>query len=70
MTYAAKNTVISTNFMMWKFCGKAQFRPGESLPELPPINGQLTVKSLQNRQKNFFTKSTTISSVKSCFHVA
>ena len=35
MTYAAKNAAISTNFMMWKFCGKTQFRPGESLPELP-----------------------------------
>ena len=23
--YTAKNTVISPNFMVWKFCGKAQF---------------------------------------------
>ena len=22
----AKNTIISTNFLVWKFCGKAQFR--------------------------------------------
>ena len=23
--YTAKNTVISPNFLVWKFCGKAQF---------------------------------------------
>ena len=25
LTFAAKNTVISRAFLMWKFCGKAQF---------------------------------------------
>ena len=25
ITYTAKNTVISPNFLVWKFCGKAQF---------------------------------------------
>ena len=25
VTYTAKNTVISPNFLVWKFCGKAQF---------------------------------------------
>ena len=25
VTYTAKNTLISPNFMVWKFCGKAQF---------------------------------------------
>ena len=25
IAYTAKNTVISTNFLVWKFCGKAQF---------------------------------------------
>ena len=24
-TDTPKNTVLSTNFMVWKFCGKAQF---------------------------------------------
>ena len=24
-SYTAKNTVISPNFLMWKFCGKSQF---------------------------------------------
>ena len=24
-TYTTKNTVISPNFLVWKFCGKAQF---------------------------------------------
>ena len=25
ITFTAKNTVISPNFLVWKFCGKAQF---------------------------------------------
>ena len=24
-TFTAKNTIISSNFLVWKFCGKAQF---------------------------------------------
>ena len=24
-SYTAKNTIISPNFLVWKFCGKAQF---------------------------------------------
>ena len=25
LIFTAKNTVISPNFLVWKFCGKAQF---------------------------------------------
>ena len=34
----AKNTVISTDFVVWKFCGKAQFPHsfGRFAPDLPP----------------------------------
>ena len=29
-----KNTVISPNFLMWKFCGKAQFPHSETMRKL------------------------------------
>ena len=53
MTYAAKNTVISTNFMMCKFCGKAQFRPGESLPELPSHKWSVDSQKFTKQTKKF-----------------
>ena len=32
--YTAKNPVISPNFLLWKFCGKAQFPEFHSCPKL------------------------------------
>ena len=33
----AKNTVISSNFLVWKFCGKAQFRIAQNYAETVPF---------------------------------
>ena len=38
VTYSAKNTVISPNFLVWKFCGKAQFLLARNYAETVPFH--------------------------------
>ena len=40
LIFTAKNTVISPNFLVWKFCGKVQFRI---------VSGEITVFSAEKK---------------------
>ena len=51
----AKNTVISPNFLVWKFCGKAQFphsfgRFAQNLQETVPFH-KITHKEKKEKKK-------------------
>ena len=52
MAYTAQNTVISPNFLVWKFCGKAQFPHSFGRFAVLPINHlQLKVEQVTRATK-------------------